>query len=197
MESTANRIVSVAARLLAQTWRLDVVGEEHVFELRRGGFPIVFAVWHAHLLPPLWHRRGEGITLLVSGHADATHLASAGRRWGYNVVSGSSTRGGVGGLRGIVRVLADGGDVAFTPDGPRGPAREAKPGAMAAAQLSGAAIIPIGAAASSEWRFDSWDRFRLPRPFAKVRVVYGEPLNGTDGDLAERLDLAQRRAECS
>jgi lysophospholipid acyltransferase (LPLAT)-like uncharacterized protein len=190
---------------VARTWHMEAVGDHHVEQLRRSRIPVVFAVWHARLLPPLWHRRGEGITLLVSRHADGGRLARAASRWGYGVVRGSATRGGVGGLLGVVRVLLRGGDVAFTPDGPRGPAGAAKPGAVAAARMGRAAIVPVGAAASAEWRLSSWDRFTVPRPFSRVRVVYGTPLDSpvsreTDPDALRRLEealvLVQRAAEC-
>lgn len=188
---------------LARSWRVEVVGEERVRDLRRSAKPVVFAVWHANMLPPLWHRRGEGITLLVSSHGDGGYLANAAQRWGYRVVRGSSTRLGVGGLRAIVRVLAEGGDVAFTPDGPRGPAGRAKPGALAAARLGKAAIVPVGASASSAWRFRSWDGFTLPQPFARVRLVYGAHLAPEDAErpdarlirtLEARLDSTQSEA---
>jgi lysophospholipid acyltransferase (LPLAT)-like uncharacterized protein len=198
-------LVAAMAWLLGRTWRLDVVGDEHVHELRSRGRPIVFAVWHAYLLVPLWHRRGEGVTLLVSGHGDAELLARAAIRWGYGVVRGSSTRGGIGGLKGVVRVLAGGGDAAFTPDGPRGPRGIAKPGAMMAATRGGAAVIPVGACASSSWRLRSWDRFTIPRPFSSVRLVYGPPVDpgavtlagGSEAEtLANCLDATQESARC-
>lgn len=190
---------------VARTWRVEVVGDHHVAGLRESRIPVIFAVWHARLLPPLWHRRGEGITLLVSQHADGGHLAGAASRWGYEVVRGSASRGGVGGLLAVVRALRRGGDVAFTPDGPRGPARKAKPGTVSAARLGGAPIVPVGAAASAEWRLRSWDRFAVPRPFSRVRVVYGAPLEvppdremeaAALSRLEQALEHAQRVAEC-
>ncbi len=200
------RAIGLIARMLARSWRLEVVGEAHVRQARRNGTAVIFAVWHAHMLVPLWHRRGQGVTLLVSAHDDGGYLAEAALRWGYRVVRGSSTRGGTTGFLGIMRVLSSGGDVAFTPDGPRGPARTAKPGAVAAAARSGVAIVPIGAGASSWWRLRSWDRFAIPRPFSRVRLVYGAPyrpterrIEGTGSDkegLTELLDSIQRSAEC-
>jgi lysophospholipid acyltransferase (LPLAT)-like uncharacterized protein len=195
-----------AAFLLARTWRLEVSGEEHLQDLRAAGSPAIYAVWHGLLLPPLWHRRRRGITLLVSAHRDGAALATAARRWGYRVVHGSSTRGGSEGLRGVVRVLRDGGDAAFTPDGPRGPARVVKGGAVAAAQHGAAALVPVGAHASSAWRARSWDGFLVPRPFARVRIVYGRPFRVTSGDsgiaagcaeLEARLHRAELEARCA
>ncbi len=63
-----------AVEVLAHTWRLEIAGEEHVATLREQGTSVLFAVWHALLLPPLWHRKREHITLLVSQHADAEGL---------------------------------------------------------------------------------------------------------------------------
>jgi lysophospholipid acyltransferase (LPLAT)-like uncharacterized protein len=197
-------ITTVSA--LASTWRFEVQGEHHVRRLRETRTPIVFTVWHANLLPPLWHRRNEGITLLVSEHGDATFLANSAARLGYNVVRGSSTRGAIKGTKGILRVLRSGGDVALTPDGPTGPARVAKPGASAIAARTGAAILPIGAGASSWWQIRSWDRFSIPRPFSCVHLIYGEPLilaNMSEHEeieslalLSARLDDATEAASC-
>lgn len=185
---------------LARTWRLEIAGEDAVRCLRAAGERLIFAVWHGSLLAPLWHRREEGITLLVSSHPDATYLAAAAAKWGYHVVRGSTRRGGVGGLHGIVRALAAGRDAAFTPDGPRGPARAVKPGAVAAAQHAGAALVPVGVAASREWRCRSWDRFEVPRPLARVRIVYGDPIGvGRGGTAREKgrrcLEAGLRAAE--
>ncbi len=201
LESVVGRCVGI----LAHTWHVEIVGDDQVEQLRRDGTPIVFAVWHGYMLAPLWHRRGQGITLLVSQHQDGGYLSRAAKYWGFSVVRGSSTRGAIGGLLGLMRTLAAGGEVALTPDGPRGPARVAKPGTLAVARRSQAAIVPVGAGASAWWRFRSWDRFAVPRPFAKVRVVYGVPLkragvtDSPDGGtelLGCRLDQVQRLAEC-
>jgi len=204
--SFSARAIGMLARLLARSWRLEVVGEGHVEQARGSGRAVVFAVWHAYMLVPLWHRRGQGVTLLVSAHQDGGYLAQAALKWGYRVVRGSSTKGGASGFLGIMRVLSSGGEVAFTPDGPRGPAQIAKPGAVAAAAQSGTAIVPIGAGASSCWRLRSWDRFAIPRPFSRVRLVYGPPYRpdgARPGEMAshadrltELLESAQRSAEC-
>ncbi len=196
----AEGIVRWVAGLLGRTWRLDVQGQEHLDAARDAGVPVVYAVWHGLLLAPLWHRRGQGITLLVSGHRDGQRLAQAARRWGYRIISGSSTRGGTSGLRRAVRALRDGSDGAFTPDGPRGPARHVKTGVVAAAQLGRALIVPVAAAAAPAWRARSWDAFLLPRPFARVRIVYGRPFAvavGREERLRgrERLEQELRSAE--
>jgi lysophospholipid acyltransferase (LPLAT)-like uncharacterized protein len=173
--SVVASMVRAAVRGMAHTWRLEVRGTDRVAAARTRG-PVLFAVWHGQLLAPLWHRRQEGIVLLVSAHRDAEVLRKAAIAWGYDVAPGSSTRGGAHGLRRVITALRSGLDAAITPDGPRGPARVAKHGVVAAAASGAAAIVPVAARADRAWRFGSWDRFTLPRPGARVRIVYGEPL---------------------
>lgn len=190
------RLTSVLAprlvRALGGTWRLRVSNARHVETLRARGEAFAFALWHAHMLPLIWHHRGDATVLVVSEHRDGGYLARAAAGLGYGVVRGSSTRGGVRALRTMVRVLRAGGEVAVTTDGPRGPAQMVKPGVAAAARWADATILPVAAAASSAWRLRSWDRLEIPKPFATIHVVYGPPLRARDwrstGELREGLE---------
>jgi len=177
-------------RVLAATWRYRVHGWEHVAAARRARQPIVYILWHSRILPLLYHRRGEGIALLISRHRDGGYLAELSERWGYRVVRGSSRRGGEAGLLGLVRALRQGAEVALTPDGPRGPAERMKPGALAAAQHANALEIAAGARASSAWWIESWDRFCIPKPFAAVDIAYSAPFAVEGGKAGVRQALA-------
>jgi lysophospholipid acyltransferase (LPLAT)-like uncharacterized protein len=181
-------------RLLAATWRYRIHGWEHVVAARATGRPVIYILWHSRILPLLYHRRGEGMALLISRHRDGGYLAELSERWGYRVVRGSSKRGGEVGLLGLVRALKGGGEVALTPDGPRGPAERMKPGALAAAQHANALVVPSGARASSAWWIQSWDRFCVPRPFATVDIVYSAPFGVSEGKEAVRygMGIAER-----
>ncbi len=176
MRGLGARVLRLILDLLAATWRVEIVGAEHAERLRAAGGRLIYAVWHRGLLAPVWHHRTQDITLLVSGHRDGRLLADAAAGWGYRVVHGSSTRGGARGLRGLVRLLERDRSVATTPDGPRGPAGRAKPGLLAAARHTGAPILPVAAHARPAFAARSWDRFLIPLPFARVRIVYGPPL---------------------
>lgn len=176
MRALGTRLLRVLLDLVAATWRIEIVGGEHVDRVRTAGGRLIYAVWHRGLLAPVWHHRSQDITLLVSAHRDGRLLAGTARRWGYRVVHGSSTRGGTGGLRGLVRTLEGDRSVATTPDGPRGPARRAKPGLLAAARHTGAPILPVAAHARPAIAARSWDGFLIPLPFARVRIAYGPPL---------------------
>jgi lysophospholipid acyltransferase (LPLAT)-like uncharacterized protein len=163
------------------TWRFRVVGEDHWERSQRGDQAAIYLMWHEAILPLLWQRRGLGITIVVSAARDGQYLSDFARRLGYETAEGSSTRGGVRALVGAIRVLRAHGAVAFTPDGPRGPRRQLKPGFLAAAQRTGALVFPMHASARWARRLDSWDRFLLPYPGARVDVVVGQPFEVAPG----------------
>jgi hypothetical protein len=142
---------------------------------RAHGQPLVGLCWHGHLLVLAHHHRGAGMATLISQSRDGEYIARVVQRWGYTVVRGSSSRGGSAALREMTRVLRRGQSFAVTPDGPRGPRRQLKPGALLAAKLSGVAVLPTAAAATRAWWLGGWDRFLVPQPFARVRLVYGTP----------------------
>jgi lysophospholipid acyltransferase (LPLAT)-like uncharacterized protein len=161
--------------VLARTWRIRVVNGENVLKLRASELPFIFALWHGHLLPLLWHHRDEGVKILISEHRDGEMVARAAESLGYGLIRGSSTRGADRALISLVRELQAGREVAITPDGPKGPPGKFAPGALVAAQRSGSFILPVAASASRSWRLKSWDRFMIPKPFARVTVAYGPP----------------------
>ena len=164
-----------AIRAIARTWRIRVVHREPLDALRAAGAPVAFAFWHGQMLPLLYQHRDEGVAILISSHRDGEIITRIAHRFGFRSVRGSTSRGGGRALLGLVRELESGGEVAVTPDGPRGPAEKFAPGALIAAQRSSAWIIPVAAVANRAWRLRSWDRFLVPKPFARVTVAYGEP----------------------
>ena len=189
--AAARAVAAPAMRLLAGSWRMSTQHEERwrpIYEARR---PHVFLLWHEVLLPLLWHHRRQGIVIIVSENRDGQYLADFARVLGYGAVRGSSSKGAARALLGAVRELQAGRSVAFTPDGPRGPRRELKPGVVAAAQRGGAVIVPIHARADRAWRLDSWDRFLIPKPGARVTVSYGRPFEVDPGDEGLAAGLAE------
>ena len=162
-------------RALFRTLRVERTGQDPVTRLRQKGTPVIFAFWHGGLLPLIHVHRHEGIVVLVSEHRDGEHLARLLHHFGFGTVRGSSTRGGVRGLKGLIRAAREGSDLAITPDGPRGPNREFKLGALAAARMTGLPLVPVGVGVTSAWRTRSWDGLLVPKPFSTVRVAYGRP----------------------
>ena len=175
----AYRVVALGGggflRVLGGTLRFQVRGAEAFEQFRRQGRPVIFTFWHSWILPLAYLHRNEGAVVLVSRHADGEYIARVLEGMGFRTARGSSTRGGVQGLRELVRHLREGRDAAITPDGPRGPARRFKAGALVLARLTGAPVIPVGVRPGRCWRVNSWDRFVVPGPFARFQVEYGEP----------------------
>lgn len=205
----------LVARALGATWAWRMEGGDAADARGASGWlpvrppvplrPAVYVAWHEHLLPlALLHRR-QGVVALVSRHRDGEILARVLHRLGYETVRGSSTRGGGAGLRRMIEAGREGAPLAFTPDGPRGPARTCKPGAVRAAAESGLPVVPLAAAATARRRLGSWDQFMVPAPGARIHVVRGGPLrvprgaggrgDGWAGRVAGALEAARRRAE--
>jgi len=161
---------------LGATWRIRRMGTEEREAARARGERWIFALWHCRLLPLTYAHRRWGAAVLISRHRDGELIARVVEHLGFVAARGSSTRGGGEGARALIRHAEEGRLIAFTPDGPRGPARRVKPGLIWFASRSGLPIVPVAATASSEWRLRSWDGFRVPRPFARVWVGYGPPI---------------------
>lgn len=161
---------------LFSTTRWTERGRHHLDALRAEGQRVVFVFWHGEMLSLIQHHRHEDIVCLVSQHGDGEYITQILHRKGFGTARGSSTRGGSKGLRELLRAARDGRDLAVTPDGPKGPAKVFKPGALVAAQLTGLPILPLAVSATRAWRAKSWDRFMVPKPFARIRIVYGPPV---------------------
>lgn len=181
--------------ILARTWRFELPPHTDLADaVRAGKAAVVVACWHEELLPLLWHGRGCGIGVVVSGSRDGEYAAQLAEGFGYKPLRGSSSRRGARVLLEAVRELQSGTSVTFTPDGPRGPRRIFKPGAALAAQHAGVLLVPVRATPVQAWRLRSWDRFAIPKPGAVVRVSYGDPIKvgpGSDG-VSEAAAMAQR-----
>ncbi|GFE58116.1 lysophospholipid acyltransferase family protein [Geobacter sp. AOG1] len=175
-------------RLLRATMRICIVGDAIDNAVRtREGFVGVF--WHGRMLMLPFLYPGNTLYVLISVHRDGEIIANIMKCFGFRLVRGSSSKGGKAALQEMVRLLRAGNDVAVTPDGPRGPSEELKPGVAQVARLSGRPVIPIAFSASSVWRMKSWDRFLIPRPFSRGVFVVGEPLHYREGEDMEVFRL--------
>jgi lysophospholipid acyltransferase (LPLAT)-like uncharacterized protein len=178
-------------RMLGWTWRVQRVGGRGL-DLLRSDRPWLVAMWHGRMLtlmPVRWHCHRD-IGVLVSPSDDGTLAQRALRRFGYRIVRGSLSRGGARAFREMHELLAHGGQLVVTPDGPRGPRHTINVGIAWLARATGAPILPVGVAVDRAWRLRSWDRFTIPKPFARLCVHYGEPVavaaDVSDGEL-ERI----------
>ncbi len=179
----AGWLVARALRLLGATWRVRVVGHDPLDD----GRPVVGALWHESLFLAAHHFRDRGIVVMVSRSRDGDWIEAVLSRLGFAPSArGSSSRGGASALRSQVDAVRGGAHGALLCDGPRGPAREAKAGAVALASAAGAPLVPVTLSARPAWRFSSWDRTVLPCPFARVVVSWGELIPVPDGADKDR-----------
>lgn len=184
----------VAALGRTMSWTIE--GEHHFDALVQSGRPPILALWHCRILPATLYWRGRGIVAITSENFDGEWVARLMARFGYRAARGSTSRGGSRALVQLRRELAGGRAAAFTVDGPRGPARVAKPGAVWLAAATASPILPFHIEADRFWRAGSWDVTQIPKPFSRAAVVIGEPLyvpDTTDRTIeVHRLGLEAR-----
>ncbi len=153
------------------TLRLERIGDELFDETKRQAGAAIFAFWHGNQFVFAHTHRRRGIHVLVSKHADGELIARPLSRLGFVTVRGSTTRGGSAALRKLVRIGRKGHHLAITPDGPKGPRHRVQAGVITLARLTGLPILTGSWAASRTWEIDSWDGFRVPKPFTRIVTV--------------------------
>jgi len=194
--------VVIAWQLVRFFWATCRVHARPGFEAARSAVresrAVIPVYWHQHLLfgvRAVLDLRPDGLQagFLISPSVDGTAPAMLVRRVGGHVIRGSSTHTGARALRDYYETIVKQGiSPAITPDGPRGPVHDFKPGAVMLSQLSGKPILPVSIAASHSIRFRTWDRFELPLPFSRVVIAYGEPVRLARGMNPEALARSQR-----
>ena len=167
--------------------KVSVTGEENLLKLIKSGKPIMLCVWHGRLLFPSWYiRHHTNLHIISSRHADSELLAHILRNWGYGLIRGSTKKGGMSVIREMTKIFSKGGMIAVTNDGPKGPARIAKSGSIALAIKNNVKIITVTGSATKYWQVKSWDRFMLPKPFGKIKIVVSAPM-----DIAEQPSTSE------
>lgn len=184
-------------KFLQQTMRIEEVNGERVRELWKRGQNAIGVFWHGRLLMTPLVYRGQGLKILISRHRDGELISRTVRYFGLGTIRGSSTRGGIAGIKGLVRALQNGYDVAIAPDGPRGPRYKVQPGVIQLAKLSGRPIFPITFSATPRKVLHSWDRFIIPLPFSRGVFVWGDPIwvdyAEGEGEMKQKTLLLERR----
>ena len=183
-------VASVGYPLLAtvgSSYRYLVDGVEHLQAAHALGQPI-HAFWHGRILPATIYFKHRGIVVITSENYDGEWIARIITRFGFGTARGSSSRGARKALLQMIRDVRQ-RPVAFTVDGPRGPARVAQPGAAWLARLTGNPIIPFHFEADRHWTLRSWDQTQIPKPFARIAGAFAPPIRvartATDHMLSE------------
>lgn len=171
-----NFFLKSSINLLCKSLKIETVNQEVIEELRKRNQNFVLAFWHSTMLLPWYVHRDQNFAALTSLSKDGDLLARQLKSWNYKVVRGSSSKGGDVALGIMVDLAKNNFSVAITPDGPRGPLRKFKAGAVITAKKSGIPIILAGVGFQKKRKLKSWDRFEVPKFFSKAKIVYSEPI---------------------
>jgi len=194
-------IVVGLVRLTWWTYRFEIRGDEKLRELAAESQPVVLTFWHEDLFMMPWYlsrltNLGVGVTYLVSPSMDGEYAVRLLAVIGGRTVRGSATRSGTKAMRGLYRVIVNQrGSPVVTADGPKGPRRRCKKGAVVLARLTGAKIVPLAARPRRAIRLRTWDRLPVPLLFSRVAIEVGRPID-VPQDLGEdEVESCRRRLE--
>ncbi len=187
-------------RALGSTWTWQVSGAEHLDAIAARGLHPILSFWHGRICPATIYFQRRNVVPIISENYDGEWIARILKKFGYGAARGSTSRGGPKALLQLVREAKAAG-VAFTLDGPRGPAEVAQPGAVWLSKATGNPLLPFHAEAAASWRLKSWDRTQIPKPFTTVAMTIAEPIyvprKSDEAELERcRLRLQESLAAC-
>jgi len=196
-----NRIPGLIYRLVraySWTFRLHVENEKPWLDYLQDGGRVLLCGWHQQFFSAIgYFKNYESYrpALMISQSKDGDIIAGIAQKSGWHTVRGSSSRNGGRALKEMVGQLQLTGLAAHVVDGPKGPAGIIKAGAVSLARAAGAVVVPIYTSSDRAWYFKSWDRFMLPKPFAKVYLRFGEMMDLTTGEGDEAFEDHRMRLQ--
>lgn len=162
--------------LIGKTVRFQVEGWENLEKIESDGKIPILAFWHNRIFLATYYFRYRGIIVMSSQSFDSEYVARFIQRFGFGIVKGSSTRGGVGGLIEMIRLMKRGFSTGFSVDGPKGPVYQAKTGTLLLAKKTENPILPFSVEAKNYWTIKSWDKLQIPKPFTRAKVLIAKPI---------------------
>jgi lysophospholipid acyltransferase (LPLAT)-like uncharacterized protein len=181
--------------LWIKSCRLTLLGEEEYRKARGAGKAVVFLVWHGKIFLVPYFFRKRKIMPLISPSRDGEIPARIMDGWGYKILRGSGTHFVRNAWLEMKKELEAGGEVIIVPDGPRGPDRTFKLGAIKLATETGAVLVPFSFTATRRKILRSWDRFLMPLPFGRITAAYGAPIEIARGLSADDQEKERARVE--
>ena len=196
MIRAADLLFYLLINLIGRTTRFEVEGWENWERAAGAGSLPIYVFWHNRILLATYFWRRRRIVVMTSQSFDGEYIARFIQRFGYGAARGSSTRGGVGAVVEMVRLMRAGCPTAFTIDGPKGPRYVAKMGAVLLAKKTGHPVLPFTIKAERFWQAKSWDAFQVPKPFTRARVLIAPPIyvapDADESTLEAKRDELQR-----
>jgi len=190
-------LLTILIKFLYGSCRWKISGFDNVDRLVKNNSSFIIAFWHGSLFIPYYKLAKYHFHVLAGFHRDAELGVNIGKKLGWKFLRGSSSQDGNKAFEQMVKLLSEPNNViAITPDGPKGPAKTPKPGAVRAAQKTGVPIIPVAGRSRGSWGFTNWDTFYITKPFTRIDLSFGEPIyfsikddfNNCLDSLKDRLD---------
>lgn len=175
--------------VLLTTVKVSIENRETVQRLIEGKQNFVFAFWHGSMVIGWYLNRNNNCSALVSRSRDGDVLAHVLKKWGYEVVRGSSHIGGNEALEMLLQLISRKYSLAITPDGPTGPIHKMKAGAVVTAKKGNVPLVLAGIGCNRKIVFKSWDKFELPLPFSRVTAIFSGPIYFTKEMSYEETSL--------
>lgn len=190
-------LIARTVQLLHQTCNFKVIGQEYEKEALRAGHSIIYTTWHFAFPGVVYYFRNRNGMLMVSRSRDGEWASRVLWRLGYQTVRGSTGKGGGAALRQIITHIRAGHPGGFIADGSQGPALVAQKGIIILARYTRAPLVPVSMAARPCWRFRSWDRTLLPKPFSRIAFVFGPPIWVDSRASSAEIETGRRQLEKS
>jgi len=182
-----------AVTLYSKTLRLQVLGKENADKMINSGKTVIFAVIHGRQFAVYRMLGYNDLCVMVSTSRDGMLAAGVLKKFGFEVAYGSSAKSPVRALLGMIKLMHTGYNGVMAVDGPKGPIYKVKPGILFLAKKMDAVIVPFVFSSKKAVIMKAWDKYMLPKPFAKSVVIFGEPFYtaaSTSKDIIEKESLA-------
>jgi len=180
-------------KFIGKTLRYELKDSQFYDSIAESGKIPIYSFWHNRIFAGTYYFRNRKIVVITSQSFDGEYIARFIMRLGYGAIRGSSTRGGIGALVEMIRLMRQGLPMAFTVDGPKGPKYVAKSGAVLLAKKTGNPLIPFSVEVSKFWTVKSWDNLQIPKPFSRALIVFREPIYVLKD--ADETEIENKRSE--
>ncbi|MGA1823383.1 MAG: lysophospholipid acyltransferase family protein [bacterium] len=182
-------------RFIALTMKIEFIHRDRLDTIKKKGEAPIYTFWHNRLLMMPLIALGEKVVVIISQHTDGEYISQVLKRFGFESVRGSTTRGGSAALRQIVRKMKDGWHGGITPDGPKGPKYKLKEGVLLLSALTGCPILPAAFNSDKKKILSTWDNFIISYPFSRGVMVIGNPIYIHRKDINNKEIFEVKRKE--
>jgi lysophospholipid acyltransferase (LPLAT)-like uncharacterized protein len=183
-------------KLIGATVRVEHEGAENYRAVETAGKLPIICFWHNRIFLGTYFHRNRRIVVITSQSFDGEYIARFIQRFGYGAIRGSSTRGGVGALVEMIRLMKNGLATSFSIDGPKGPRYVAKSGACLLAKKTGNPMLPFLVEAEKFWEIKSWDKLQIPKPFTRAKFFHAAPIyvsaSADDAEIERKREELQK-----